>query len=59
MKSTLLTPIKSIKLIPVPKQEERENSSKVIDIKRSEKKSTILLPPQQERYIKAREHDFL
>jgi hypothetical protein len=59
MKNSLLTPVKSIKLIPVPKNVEKENSSKMIGIKRSDKKSNILLPPQQQGYIKARKHDFL
>ena len=57
--SVLVTSIKSFKLIPIPKNEEKKTSYKVIDIKRSRKKSNILLPPQQEGYIKAREHDFL
>jgi hypothetical protein len=59
MKNVLSTPIRSIKLIPVANEEQRDDTGKLVHIKKPEKKSKILLPPQQERYVKAKEHDFL
>ncbi len=33
--------------------------AKLVPIKKTREKPAILLPPQQEKYIKARKHDFL
>jgi hypothetical protein len=53
-----VTPVKSIKLIPAEKGKDT-NTGKLISIKKRDNNPQILLPPVAEKYIKAREHDFL
>lgn len=43
----------------IKKDEEEVKPTKLIPIKKIIKKSGILLPPQEEKYIKAKDHDFL
>lgn len=59
MKDHVVTPVKSIKLIPAGKNAKSINVGKSGSIKKREKNPEILLPPVEEKYIKAREHDFL
>jgi len=59
MKNPISTSWRPVKLIPIEKDEQRNSSGKLISIKKLENKSKILLPPAQEKYIKAKEHDFL
>jgi hypothetical protein len=59
MKNPVSTPLRPVKLIPIKKDEQRNTNGKLVDIKKPEDKSKILLPPPHEKYIKVKEHDFL
>ena len=43
----------------IKKNEEEVKPTKLIPIKKISKKSEILLPPAEEKYIKVKKHDFL
>lgn len=43
----------------VKKEDADKLNARLITIKKIEKKPEILLPPQEEKYIKAKKHDFL
>lgn len=43
----------------VKKEDADKLNAKLITFKKPGKKSEILLPPQEEKYIKAKKHDFL
>jgi len=59
MKNSVSTSWRPITLIPIKKGEQSNSSGKLVNIKMPENKPKILLPPAQEKYIKAKEHDFL
>jgi len=56
MKDQVVTPIK---LIPPGKNEKSINTGKPGSINKRENNTKILLPPVEEKYIKARQYDFL
>ena len=43
----------------VKKEDADKLHARLITIKKMERKSKILLPPQEEKYIKVKKHDFL
>lgn len=43
----------------VKKEDADKLHARLINLKKMEKKSEILLPPQEEKYIKVKKHDFL
>lgn len=58
MKDSVSSYIRGIRLIPVKKNEEIVPKIKLVNLKPANK-TKVLLPPQQEQYIKAKKHDFL
>lgn len=43
----------------IKKEDAEKMHAKLINIKKIEQKAEIMLPPQPEKYIKAKKHDFL
>lgn len=43
----------------IKKEDAEKMHAKLINIKKTEQKAEIMLPPQQEKYIKVKKHDFL
>jgi hypothetical protein len=43
----------------VRKEDADKMHAKLINLEKKEGKAEIMLPPQQEKYIKAKKHDFL
>ena len=58
-KNKPLDHFKKPNLSVIKKDEEQVKPPKLIPIKKISKKSEILLPPQEEKYIKVKKHDFL
>jgi len=59
MKDQVIIPTSSITLIPSGKNEKSITMGKSGSIKKKENDPIILLPPVEEKYIKARDYDFL
>jgi len=59
MKDSVSPYIRGILVIPVKKNEEIAPKVKLVNLIKPATKTKVLLPPQQEQYIKAKKHDFL
>jgi len=53
------TPLKKPNFTIVRKGNEETKPAKMVSLKRIGYRSPLLLPPAQEKYIKAKKHDFL
>ena len=59
MKDSVSSYTRGIRVISVKKNEKIMPGVNLANLEKSANKTKVLLPPPQEKYIKAKEHDFL
>ena len=59
MTENLISSPQAVSTMTVITKNEVKESAKLIPLKKPVNKKIVLLPPQPEKYIKAKKHDFL